>query len=103
MSILKKLAVIAGVVAVIPPLLYELYLFGEAGSEMMFNATTGMLPPPPKHLPPEFLKQYPVYGFAARHREKQILGMRREFQEYLETGKHPLAVFPPPADWRQEK
>ena len=82
MSILKKLAIIAGVVATLPPLLYELYSCGEAGSEMMFNATTGMLPPPPKHLPPQFLKRYLLYGSVAQHRERQILGMRKEFQEY---------------------
>ena len=99
---LTKIAFAAGIIAVIlPPLLYELYLFIEAGSEMMFNATSGVLPPPPKHLPSKFLKNYPVYGHIAKYREKQILGMRQEFENYLQTGKHPLAAFPPPPERRK--
>ena len=96
---LKVIASIAAMIAAIaPPLLYELYLFTEAGSELMLNATSGILPPPPRHLPPNFLKNYPVYGHIAKYREKQILGMRQEFENYLKTGKHPLAVFPPPPE-----
>lgn len=85
-----------GITAVLPPILYEFYLYCEAGSGIIFNITSGMLPPPPKNLPPNFLKNYPLYGHIARYREGQILGMRKEFQNYLETGEHPLAVFPPP-------
>ena len=100
MSTLKKIATIAGIIAAIPPLIYEIYLFSEAGAGVIFYLSTGSLPPPPK-LPPRFLKKYPVYGHLAKHREKQVLGMREEFETTVHSGKHPIAWSLSPSE--QEK
>ena|SRR3989344_627527 len=94
----KKLGVLGlfGVGVLFGPVIaYHGYLFGEAVSGMIFNATTGVLPPPPKR-PPKFLMNHFLYRPFVKSADRTIAGMEKEFTEYLKTGKHPMALFPPP-------
>lgn len=95
----KNLGLKIGVIGIFgllsPVIVYHGYLLIEGISGMMVNITTGTLPRPPAR-PPKFLRDNILYGPLVKGVDKRIVGMEKEFEEYLKTGKHPLAVFPFP-------
>ena len=77
-----------------PAILYYVKVVGVVGSQIAENITTGRLPAPIPR-PSRLLRESKIYGPLVRQGDVVAQGQEREYQSYLKTGKHPVAIFPP--------